>query len=411
MRFIYVAQDKENQIQRGTVDAPTRENALALILARGLDPIKIDSAQAEENKSRRGSLKALQLPHFLQGSLTTFDQIMIVRHLGIILTTGTDLLSGLEILARDSIKPIVKQIIYDVKERVARGEKFSDALSVWGHHFNPVLINLVKSGEVSGNLPSILVSYAQELKKDYAFVRKLKGALFYPAILMSALFGMVIMILSFVAPRLNELFSSLKTQPPFYIKVLFGLSNLWTSHTLLFSILFIIFIIAIIIAIRKRNVRLKLALLLRFIPFLNKLQKNITLMRFSKTIANLITAGFSLKAAMMTTSEIIDVRYQKIVIDIAQKSLEQGLSLTDAMKKYPDFFPDILISAVSTGEKSGKLSPVLEQMAEFYEEEIIYNLETFLTLLEPALLVIVGIVVGLLAGALISPIYRLIGKF
>ncbi|MDI6821024.1 MAG: type II secretion system F family protein [Patescibacteria group bacterium] len=411
-RYYYVAQDKNNIISKGVLDASDRDKALKEILQKGLRPIKLDALTAE---TRRGGGKFFSmkvgLPKFLSGSLTTLDQLIIVRHLGIILSTGTDILSGLEIIAKDAMKPLVRQILYDIKERVSRGEKLSDALNKWRQQFNPIFISLVKSGELSGNLPGVLISYSQELRKDYNFARKLKGAIFYPAILISSLFAMIILILSIVAPRLKELFSSLKAEPPFYTKILFGASDILINHTVLVTILFVIFFLFIVYALKKRNLRLKLVAVLSYFPFLKKLQSKVALMRFSRTVASLIHAGFSLKAALLTTSEIVDIKYRKAIIEMVEKNLEHGISLADSMKKYPDFFPDILVSAVATGEKSGQLAVVLAQMAEFYEEDVIYGLETFLTILEPVLLLIVGTIIALLATSIIAPVYRLIGKF
>ncbi|MDI6734236.1 MAG: type II secretion system F family protein [Patescibacteria group bacterium] len=410
-RYYYVAQDQNNVISKGVLDAPDRDKAIKAILQKGLRPIKLDALTPETQKGKGFLSMKIGMPKFLGGSITTLDQLIIVRHLGIILSTGTDILSGLEIIAKDAIKPLVRQVLYDIKERVSRGEKLSAALNKWKNQFNPVLINLVKSGELSGNLPGVLISYAQELRKDYNFSRKLKGAIFYPAILLTSLFAMVILILTVVAPRLKELFLSLKANPPFYTKILFWMSDLVKNNFVLLSVLFVGIIIFLIFALRNRRLRLKIASFLKYLPFLKKIQNKVALMRFSRTVASLIHAGFSLKAALTTVIEVIDPRYKEIITEMIEKNLEHGISLADSMRKYPDFFPDILISSVATGEKSGQLAVVLAQMSEFYEEDVIYSLETFLTILEPVLLLIVGVVIALLAASIIAPVYRLIGKF
>ncbi|MBI5732765.1 type II secretion system F family protein [Candidatus Jorgensenbacteria bacterium] len=411
-RFFYVVQDKNNLVSKGVLDAPDRERALRSLLQKGLRPIKLESVTAEEEKKGKKLLTSrIKLPAFAGGSLSLFDQLMIVRQLGIILSTGTDLLSAIEVVAKDAIKPIIKQILYDIRSRVARGEKLSDAIAKWQKHFDPVFPSLVRSGELSGNLPGILNSYAQELKKDYTFVRKLKGALFYPVILITSLFGMMILILSMVAPRLKELFSQLKATPPFYTRILLAASDIWRNNMITIIVLLIVLILFLFIAFRNRQFRLKLIPLFRYIPIINRIQTKITLMRFCRTTASLIHAGFSLKSALKTTGEVVDVRYQKIITEMSEKSVEHGISLAESMKKYPSFFPDILISAIATGEKSGQLAVVFAQMSEFYEEDVIYSLETFLTILEPVLLLIVGAVVLLLALSIIAPVYRVIGKF
>lgn len=407
-RFFYVAQDKNNLLSKGVFETDNRDEALKALLQKGLRPIKLDALTPEEKIDTKSGVAKVRIPRLLKANLGTFDQLIIIRHLGIILSTGTDILSALDILAHDAIKPAVKEILYNIKSRVSRGEKLSDALNAWHNQFNPVLISLVKSGELSGNLPSVLLSYAQELRKDYTFIRKLRGAIFYPTILIVALTAMIILILTVVTPRLKELFSSLKATPPFYTRIFFAASDFWLAHSVLIIITALVVGFGLFIALRKRSVRLRLLTALQYIPYINRIQRNITLMRFSRTVANLIHAGFSLKAALATTSDIVDLKFGKVLKDIADQSLEHGISMTEAMKKYPNAFPTILVSAVATGEKSGQLNVVLSQMSEFYEEDVIYSLETFLTLLEPVLLVIVGVIVGLLASSIIAPVYKLI---
>lgn len=404
-RFYYAAQDKQGTVVKGELEARERQDAIEALVKRGLTPIKLELMAGEE-KSKAGRLKA---PFTLSRRLGIFDQITIIRHLGTILNTGTDILNGLEIIAQDAIKPLVKKILFDIKDRIGRGESFSDSIKVWQDQFNPVFINLVKAAEQGGNLPATLLSYAQELRKDYTFIRKLKGAMVYPAILVSALSVMVIIVLSVVTPRLKELFISLKAEPPFYTKFFFIASDLMLNYTVYLIIGVAIFAVALTFTLRVKKFQRRLGALLWHLPILKKIQKNLVLMRFSRTLAQLLQAGFSLKAALAVTGEILNIRYQQALKDI-QKRLEGGINFAEAIRAYPHLFPVILTSVIATGEKSGQLALVLNQMSEFYEEEVIYSLELILTLIEPVLLVVVGIIVGLLASSLISPIYRLIGS-
>jgi len=409
MRFFYVAQDKSHALSRGEIEVKNRDEAIATLSRRGLTPVKLDLVAEGKRGSTLSRFASVSI--YFGSNLTTFDQIIIIRQLGTILNTGTDILSALQIIAQDTEKPSVRRVIYDIKDRVGRGESFSDAVKAWEYEFNPIFVNLVKAAEASGNLPSVLLSYAQELRKDYNFTRKMKGSLVYPIILVVAMAAMIIIILSVVTPRLKELFVSLHTEPPFYTKIFFVASDLWLAYTIPLSILFGIIVVFLIVASRSKRFRCYLALALWHLPFLNKIQKNLALMRFAKTVSNLLKAGFSLRGALLVTGEVINPSYQRAIKDIAEKRLEEGVSFANALAEHPDLFPGILLSVVATGEKSGQLAPVLLQMAEFYEEEITYSLELILTLIEPVLLVVVGIIVGLLAGSLIAPIYRVIGRF
>jgi type II secretory pathway component PulF len=342
--------------------------------------------------------------------LTVLDQIAMTRHLGTILNTGTDLMGGLEIIGRDAIKPMVRRIIYDIKSRISRGQKFSEALASWKGQFNPVFISLVRAGESSGNLPGILLAYAQELRKDYAFSRKLRGALVYPVILIAALMGMVVLILTVVIPRLKEVFASTKINPPVYTKFFFFISDFLLAHVVSIIVVFGVLLLVVFVLLQNNKTRRHMATLLWYLPFLNKIQKNITLNRFSKTLATLIDAGFTLQQGLVITGEVTGKKYELVLKSIARDKLEQGVLFSQALAEHKKYFPAIMVSVIATGEKSGQLSQVLKQMAEFYEEEVAYSLELFLTLIEPILLVVVGVIVALVASSLILPLYQLIGK-
>lgn len=406
-RLSYIAQDRYKNTTRGELEARDRDDALKLLAKRGLTPLKLEPV-SETGAS--GARRLLQASLSFGGRLTAFDRITLIRHLGTILQTGTDILSGLEMIAQDTIRPRVRKILYDLRDKVSYGETFSEALKRWRGDFGIIFISLVKAGEAAGNLPSILLSYAQELRKDYTFSRRLKGAMVYPAILILTLLAMLILVLTVVTPRLKEIFKSTNADPPIYTKAFFWASDLWLAHSSSLIILGVALILGLAAAWQNNRLRERIVAALWYFPILKKLGRTFELMRFAKTLSSLLDAGFSLKAAMLTASDVVSAKYKPIITDIVQKKLEKGIGLADAMREHPNFFPGILVSVVKTGEKSGQLSRVLSQMGEFYEEEVLYSLELFLTLIEPILLLVVGIIVGLMTASLIAPIYRLIGK-
>ncbi len=409
-RFSFIAQDKYRAVRHGELEARNQEEVIALLQQRGLSPIKIEALALGEEGRAPSIFKKFSLHMSIGGRLTTLDQITTIRHLGTILNTGTDLLASLEIIAKDAIKPLVKKILYDIKEKISRGEKFSDALEAWRYQFGPIFLSLVKAGENSGNLPTVLLNYSQELRKEYAFMRKLRGALVYPIILIVALLLMVVIVLTVVTPRLKEVFRSTKVAPPFYTKFFFAASDFWLAHMISIGIVAGVFAVLIAILLQNNKTRRYMGLMVWYLPLFNRIQKNLILSRFSKTTAHLLEAGFPLKTALITSSEVVSLKYKEVLTEIAGKKLEKGIPFSQALLEYKSYFPSIMVSVIATGEKSGQLSQVLAQMGEFYEEEVTYALELFLTLIEPALLIIVGVIVGLIASSLISPLYRLIGK-
>jgi len=405
-RFYFAAQDKDRNVIQGDLDAQDKAGAMEVLAKRGLSPIKLEELEAAGAQKKFFNMQMSLGP----GHLSPLDEINIVRHLGTILNTGTDLLSGLEMIGEDAINPFVQKMVFDIKEKISRGERFSDALKSWQAQFNPIFISLVRAGEASGNLPGILRAYAIELRKDYNFNRRLKGAMVYPVILIGALVAMLTLILTVVTPRLRELFTSTGAAPPFYTTIFFGASDFLLNNTVFAIALAGALVLGGLITWKNQRLKKKVIIALWYLPFLNKIQKNLALMRLTKVLSSLLKAGFSLKLSLTTASDVATPNYIPILTSIADEKLARGISLADAMMEYPNYFPRILISVVRTGEKSGQLASVLAQMGEFYEEEVVYALELFLTLIEPVLLLIVGLIIGLIASSLIAPLYRLIGN-
>lgn len=408
--FSFVAQDKYRTLVRGDIEAKNRTEAFEALTGRGLSPIQIELIALEENGLKAKISKIFSVPAIFGGKLTLFDQMTFVRNLGTLLNTGMDIITCLETIREDAIKPLVKRIANNLKSRITKGESLSAAFQAWHDDFNPVFVHLVRAGEASGTLPDVLVNYAQELRKEYTFRRKLRGSMIYPSVLIAALIGMIILILTVVIPRLKELFRSTKIEPPLYTKIFFTVSDIWLAAMPIIIGAAVLLTVVIIVMLQNKKLRRVLGLALWYIPLIKKIQKNLILMRFSKTIAALLNAGFALKSALSIASEGLIPNYRQALTEIAETKIERGISFSQGLSYYPKLFPHTYVSVVATGEKSGQLNRVLLQMAEFYEEDVAYALETFLTLVEPLLLIFVGLVVGLIASSLISPLYNLIGK-
>jgi type IV pilus assembly protein PilC len=405
MRFIYTAQDRYGQTLKGEIEAADRKTAFNLISSRGLTPLTL--IQIESAAERKTKMLAL----VFGGRLSAMDVLFITRHLGALLGSGMDLLSALSIIAEEAPNSLTRLIISDIRAQVVSGKSLSDAFLRWKMHFDPVLLNLVKAGEMSGDLAEIMRDYAAELRKTTAFLRKVRGAIFYPAILISALALMMLLMLWVVVPRLQELFRSIGAKPPWYTSALFFLSNVLRHNTALVIFGFIVLVLIVFLARRNRSIRHSLALLLRHLPYLSRIQNYFILRTFSKTLSRLLKAGVDLRRAILITAEAVGPAYGAILEDIAKRQLERGISLSESLQAHRRLFPVLLVSSIAAGEKSGNITSSLDQLAEFYEEETLYALEHFVTIIEPTLIVIVGLIVGLMVGSLISPIYRFIGRF
>ncbi len=410
MRFRYISQESGGALRQGYIDAVNHQEAMDTLARQGVLVMKIETA-AEAEGGARGLWKRLNLSLSVSKNIDRLDQLTVLRQLSTILNTGTDLITALDIVADNAVKPAVKNILYDIRAKILAGESFSGALALWEENFDPVFINLVKSSEAAGTLPVMFASYSLELKKEIEFSRQLRSAMIYPLILVAAVVVMLLIILTVVAPRIQELFATSTIDPPFFTKIFFQASNLLINHTLSVVAVLMAFVVGLVVMIRNKKLRKILSSLLWYLPLLRKVQIDLTLMRFSKTLSTLVKAGFPMKGSLMIVANVVQPVYQRALTDIAQEKLERGISLAEALRHYPKLFPSILTGVISTGEKTGQLNDVLEQMGEFYEEESLYKLKFLLTLVEPLLLAVVGVIIGGIAASLLAPIYRLINKF
>lgn len=406
MRYTYTAQDQKGMEVSGDIEAPNEREAAQILVRQKLLPLRLAAIGTPGAKAKGKMFEAV-----FAGNINTLDEMIITRHLGTILTAGTDLLSGLDIIAEDAIKPIVKTIILDVRSRIATGQTLSQALGAWNSQFNPILLNLVRAGEVAGNLSEVLINYSHELRKDYAFNRKVKGAMVYPLILISALTLMMVIVVSFVIPKLKDIFTSTNITPPLYTRILFSVSDAWLAHYGLIIAIFAGIAAAIMIGLRNSTIRRHIASLIWYLPYLRTIHKNFSIMRLCRTLSHLLKAGVQIEKALLISGQAIGGSYEPILKSIGQENLVRGISLADSMRQHRKHFPSMLISVVATGEKSGKVNASLDQMSEFYEEEVVYALERFLVIIEPTLIVFVGIIIGIVAASLIAPIYKFIGRF
>jgi len=194
----------------------------------------------------------------------------------------------------------------------------------------------------------------------------------------------------------------------FFTKIFFYASDIFREHTALVALGFTAIVIFAITAFKNKRLHRYFAKFFWHIPILANIQKHIALMRFSKTVSLLLKAGLPLKTTLETTSEVMPPTYQEAISAVSEQ-LQKGVYFSSSLRAYPRLFPNMLVSVIATGEKTGQLDAVLAETSDFYEEEALYSLEMFVTLIEPALLIIVGLIVAFMATSLISPVYKVVG--
>lgn len=340
-------------------------------------------------------------------SLTSTDKLVLFSNLSTMLSAGIPLLEAIDFLLEDatgSQRPVLQVLRTDIIE----GKKISTILSKFPESFDPVIINLIRAGEQSGTLDQTLISLRETIKKEIEFGNKIKTAIAYPILVVVTFTVIFIIILTFVVPKISEVFVKLKIDLPLPTRILVSLSNLITQSAPLMITGFVLaLIVGIFIYRTKRRLFLKVIFSL---PLLSQLGKYIDLTRFSRSLALLLESGIPIIEALALTREVVVRKEIANVIAKSQQAVAAGQKLSVGFKQEKGPIPQMMIRLVDVGERSGKLDQSLSQISEYFAEKVSTTLKLITELLEPVLLVIVGLLIGGTMLAIVAPIYQLIGS-
>lgn len=401
--FIYEVYNKDGATVRGEYEASTREEVVEYLLRRDLTPISVEAI--------RGGKAGLDLSISLFEKVKPVDILFLVRNLSATVKAGLSIVEALDILIADTEKKMMKDILREVQALVKNGQPLSAGFANFASQFPPVFLGMLRAGEASGQLERTLTELGQYLSKEYALRAKVKSALTYPIILLVASIGVVSLLLIFVLPRLTKAFASSGVELPWVTKFFLGMSSMLTYSFILDGII-LFFAIWFFLYFRKTVIGRKFFFfLISHIPVANELIKKVALVRFTRTLGNLMASGLSAVGSLESAAQSIGNQKYEVAIKAIVDDVKNGMSISDALTKFPDLFPRLLVSLIIVGERTGSLSEILITFSDFYEEDVDNKLKGLTAILEPILLLIMGLLVGSIAFSIILPIYQLVGHF
>lgn len=396
--FEFKASDNEGKIRSSEMEAVDRETVISYLKDQGLLVISVKEKEQEALKVVFG------------GKITALDRISLAENMAIMLKAGVSMPDAVDVISRDSENPYFKKILSDIRFGLENGKSLSDGLSSFPKDFNNVFVSLVKAGEASGKLSEVLSQLGVQLKKEYNIISKVKGAFSYPIVLIVGLLGVLILIMTFVLPRLVTIFAGSNLKLPFTTKVIFFISQVLSYNPILTIVVLLVLGIGCFLLFRQKKVKFYLNQLIFKIPIISTLLKQIEMARFARTLGNLLQSGIPIIKALEITSASLTINEFKKITKDAQESISKGVSLTNAFKNETKLFPEAFISVMQVGEKTGELDALLINLSDFYEEQVDNSLRSLTGLVEPILLVIVGLAIGGVALSIILPVYQLIGS-
>lgn len=335
------------------------------------------------------------------------EKLILLSNIGTMLSAGIPIVETIESILEES-KGNQKKILEHVLKDINEGRTLSNSFARFPNSFDPVIINLIGAAEEAGNLETVLGDLTIMIRKEAEFSDKVKAALTYPVLVLVTFTAILLLILTFVIPRIATVFTRLNVVLPLPTKILIVLSNFFLQFYPI--ILICILVLALLFAYWYRINKRAVINFIFSLPFLSNLGRLIDLTRFSRSMGLLLNSGIPIVDALALSKHVLVKKEIIQVIENCEKLVMSGKQMSVGLKQYRQRISPIIIRMIETGEKSGSLEKAMQNTSEYLDAEVNTNLKAFTTLLEPVLLLIVGSLVGGMMLAIIAPIYGLIGQ-
>jgi len=335
------------------------------------------------------------------------DKIFFTKNLGVMLKAGLSLGKSLKALAAQTPNALFKKILKEVSEKVNKGNTFADSLAEYPKTFPPLFVSMIRSGEEAGNLEEVLKQLHKQMSRDHDLISKVRGAMIYPIIVITAMIGIGIGMIVFVIPKFITIFEEVNTELPLATRILIKISHLVSSYGLIILLVVIVLVTLFILGIRQPKGKKILHKFFLKAPILGSITKKINLARFSRTLSSMLKTSIPIVDAFEITADVLgNVHYSSALKDVSKK-IQKGAKVNKTLLEYRELFPPVVIQMISVGEESGSLEDILIELANFYEDDIDQTMKNLPTIIEPVLMVILGLGVGAMAVAVLMPMYSL----
>ena len=400
MKFEYRAKNEDGEEKVGEVEADSKGAALLKLQQRGYYVMSI------EEKKLAFYEKDFDFNLSLFDGVSDTDLVMFSRQLAIMLDAQIGIIESLRILTHQIEKDSFKEVVEDVADRVEEGEPFSKALKKHDDVFSNFYIGAIESGEASGNLPQSLEYLEEHIERNSQFKKKLVGAMIYPLFIIFVFSFVVGFLLFFVIPDLVEMIEELDAEMPVITEIVITASDFivdWGLFLVLFIVVGAIAFKKAINTTRGKEIFDKIILKL---PVFGSFSKKVYLTYFAESMATLISSGLDMVKALEVTENIVGNTVYKGIVAQTKQDVKEGKDVSESLQQHPTFFPSLVTQMLIVGEKTGEMEKILNSVVKFYRDEIERSMESYIKIAEPALIILLGIVVGGLVMSVLLPIYN-----
>ncbi|MEI6042009.1 MAG: type II secretion system F family protein [bacterium] len=398
MLFKYKAIGEGGAESEGTIDAINVDIAINSLQRRNLT---ISSIKPAEDKG----LLSRDLAIFGTG-ISNKDIVILSRQLATLFTAQVSALRIFRLLAGEMENKNLRIILSEVAEDIQGGTSMSSALSKHPRVFSSFYTNMIKAGEESGKLDETFEYLADYLDRSYEVSSKVKNALIYPAFVIFTFFAVMILMLTVVIPKISSIILDSGQEVPIYTKIVIGLSNFMVRYGFFFLAVFIAGIILLIYYARTPAGKDSFAKFKLEIPYVSSLYKKLYLSRIADNMNTQLISGVPMVKALELTSKVVDNKVYEDLLNDALEAVRGGKSLSDSLMPYQKEIPGIMVQMVKVGEETGDVGGILKTLAKFYQREVMQAVDTLVDLIEPIMIVALGLGVGFLLASVLIPIYN-----
>lgn len=402
MRLRYKAQKSDGSFYEGERESPDK-----FALSREFASAGETLIQATESKPVAHLHVTIRKLFSFRRRVSMHDKIAFARNLAGMLSAGLTVSRALSVLERQTRSKRFKAVITGLITKISVGENLSRAFSGYPDVFPPILISMVKAGEEGGNLAKSLLAVSDQLDRSYALHRKVKGALMYPGIVIGVMCIVGLVMFIFIVPKLTSAFKEFNVDLPLTTKIVVGISDFLQAHLFLGLGLIVAVACACWVSMRSTRGKRLIDTALLHVPVITPLIRQANAARTGQTLSSLLSAGVEVIHALEITADVLSNHHYRDVLLLARGAIQKGEPMSTIFRAHEDIFPPFLSEMVAVGEETGKLSDMLRETGLFFEAEVDQATKNIATLIEPALMVVVGVVVGFFAVAMISPAYSL----
>jgi len=394
--FTYKAKDEKGKIVEDVIQAANRQDAASILKAESLQPLTIKGID-----SKIGTI--------VSGSVGVSEKAAMCRFLGTMLRAGLPISEALETIRKETENKRLQKILVDVSFQTRKGSSLSSALAKYPKDFDPVFLTIVKAGEESGSMDKAFDYLSKQLIATHELSQKVKGALVYPIVIIVAMLGNAVIMVTFVLPKLSDVFSKLNVELPTATRLILSFGTFVGENVLLVLGTLGLFGFFTFLVFYIQKTRVAIYNTFSRLPVINKLTNQIDISRFARTLSTLLANGVPILPALDVSADTLSQPYLKDRAKQFSKGVSEGEPLSSVITKGKRMFPAVMVQTIRAGEKTGSLEVVLQELAEFYEKEVDYTLKKLTSIIEPVLMLVIGVAVGAMVVMMIVPIYSIVG--